>query len=65
MFDIVLLNIFDVNNPVILGLPKTEPENTMGDPMILYTARLPTMMFIPLLLSILPEFCQRNKHLKR
>ena len=27
--DIVLLNIFDVNNPVILGLPKTEPEDTI------------------------------------
>ena len=23
--DIILLNIFDVNNPVIQGLPKTEP----------------------------------------
>lgn len=27
--DIILLNIFDVNNPVIQGLPKTEPENTI------------------------------------
>ena len=27
--DMVLLNIFDVNNPVIQGLPKTEPENTI------------------------------------
>lgn len=27
--DMVLLNIFDVNNPVIMGLPKTEPENTI------------------------------------
>ncbi len=25
--DIILLNIFDVNQPVINGLPKTEPEN--------------------------------------
>ncbi len=25
--DIILLNIFDVNNPVVHGLPKTEPEN--------------------------------------
>lgn len=27
--DIILLNIFDVNNPVIQGLPKTEPQNTI------------------------------------
>lgn len=27
--DIILLNIFDVNNPVIRGLPKTEPQNTI------------------------------------
>lgn len=27
--DLVLLNIFDVNHPVIQGLPKTEPENTV------------------------------------
>ena len=27
--DIILLNIFDVNHPVIQGLPKTEPENTI------------------------------------
>jgi len=27
--DIILLNIFDVNNPVIQGLPKTEPENVI------------------------------------
>lgn len=27
--DIILLNIFDVNNPVIQGLPETEPENTI------------------------------------
>lgn len=27
--DIILLNIFDVNQPVIQGLPKTEPENTI------------------------------------
>ncbi len=27
--DIILLNIFDVNNPVIHGLPKTEPENVI------------------------------------
>ena len=27
--DILLLNVFDVNNPVIRGLPKTEPENTI------------------------------------
>ena len=27
--DIILLNIFDVNNPVINGLPKTEPENVI------------------------------------
>jgi len=27
--DMVLLNIFDVNNPVIQGLPKTEPENVI------------------------------------
>ena len=26
--DIILLNIFDVNHPVIQGLPKTETENT-------------------------------------
>lgn len=27
--DIILLNIFDVNNPVVLGLPKTEPEQVI------------------------------------
>lgn len=27
--DIILLNIFDVNKPVIQALPKTEPENTI------------------------------------
>ena len=27
--DILLLNVFDVNNPVIRGLPKTEPENVI------------------------------------
>lgn len=27
--DLILLNIFDVNNPVIRGLPKTEPENVV------------------------------------
>lgn len=27
--DIILLNIFDVNKPVIIGLPKTEPENVV------------------------------------
>ena len=27
--DVVLLNIFDVNAPVIRGLPKTEPENVV------------------------------------
>ena len=27
--DILLLNLFDVQNPRILGLPKTEPENTI------------------------------------
>lgn len=27
--DIILLNIFDVNNPVIQGLPKTDPENVI------------------------------------
>ena len=27
--DIILLNIFDVNNPVIHALPKTAPENTI------------------------------------
>lgn len=27
--DIILLNIFDVNAPVIQGLPATEPENTI------------------------------------
>ena len=27
--DIILLNIFDVNNPVIQGLPKTNPENVI------------------------------------
>ena len=27
--DIILLNIFDVNKPVIQGLPKTEPENVI------------------------------------
>ena len=27
--DILLLNIFDVNNPAIRGLPKTEPENVI------------------------------------
>jgi len=27
--DILLLNMFDVQNPRILGLPKTEPENTV------------------------------------
>ena len=27
--DIILLNIFDVNNPVIQGLPETEPENVI------------------------------------
>ena len=27
--DIILLNIFDVNNPIIQGLPKTEPENVI------------------------------------
>ena len=27
--DIILLNIFDVNQPVIQGLPKTEPENVI------------------------------------
>lgn len=27
--DIILLNIFDVNQPVIYGLPKTEPENVV------------------------------------
>ena len=27
--DILLLNMFDVQNPVIRGLPKTEPENTV------------------------------------
>ena len=27
--DIILLNIFDVNNPVIHGLPKVEPENVI------------------------------------
>ena len=27
--DIILLNIFDVNKPVILGLPKVEPENVI------------------------------------
>lgn len=27
--DIILLNIFDVNNPVICGLPKTDPENVV------------------------------------
>lgn len=27
--DIILLNIFDVNNPIIQALPKTEPENTI------------------------------------
>ena len=28
--DILLLNIFDVQNPVIRGLPKTEPENVIN-----------------------------------
>lgn len=27
--DILLLNIFDVKNPIIQGLPKTEPENVV------------------------------------
>lgn len=27
--DMILLNIFDVNQPVIQGLPKTEPENVI------------------------------------
>lgn len=27
--DIILLNIFDVNHPVVQGLPKTEPEHTI------------------------------------
>lgn len=27
--DIILLNIFDVNNPIIQALPKTEPDNTI------------------------------------
>ena len=27
--DLILLNIFDVNEPVIRALPKTEPENTV------------------------------------
>ena len=27
--DILLLNVFDVQNPVIRGLPKTEPENVI------------------------------------
>lgn len=27
--DIILLNIFDVNKPVILGLPEVEPENVI------------------------------------
>lgn len=27
--DLILLNIFDVNNPVIHALPKTEPENVI------------------------------------
>lgn len=27
--DIILLNLFDVQNPQIAGLPKTEPENTV------------------------------------
>ena len=27
--DLILLNIFDVNNPVIRALPQTEPENTV------------------------------------
>ena len=27
--DILLLNMFDVQNPRILGLPKTQPENTV------------------------------------
>ena len=28
--DILLLNLFDVQNPQILGLPKTEPENVIS-----------------------------------
>lgn len=27
--DIIVLNIFDVNNPIIKGLPKTSPENVI------------------------------------
>ena len=27
--DIILLNLFDVQNPHILGLPKTEPDNVI------------------------------------
>lgn len=29
--DILLLNMFDVNNPVINGLPKTKPEDTVKE----------------------------------
>lgn len=29
--DLIMLNIFDVNNPIIQGLPQTSPEDTIRE----------------------------------